>query len=844
MLRATFKSLLAHKLRLVLSAIAVILGVAFVAGSFVFTDTIGKTFDDLFTQVSADVTVAPKPAIEGDIFESASNTQVVPAAVVETVRGVDGVADARGDVQAEGVNIISKDGKVLGTGGAPGIGVDWSGAANSPLKLTGGQQPEAAGEIAIDTVAMEKGGFALGDSVRILLPDGPPQDMKLVGVFRFGTSGNLAGATLTAFEPSVAQQLLLEPGMFSSVSVTAAEGVSQTDLKARIAAALPTGYEAKTKDEQAAEASKSIGEALGFINTILLAFAGVALFVGSFIILNTFSMIVAQRTRELALLRAIGASRGQVRRSMLLEALVIGLLGSAIGIAVGVGLAKLLQTLFAAAGLELSTTALVLAPRTVVISLVVGVVVTVLAAYLPARRAAKVAPIAAMRDAAAVPKSMAVRGIVGGLLTAVGALALVASLTTDDGSSAASLLGLGVLVTMIGAIVLAPLLGKPIVRVLGAPFRAAFGSVGRLSTDNAERNPRRTAATASALMIGLALVTGFGVLASSISASIDDVVERQLGADFIASNSQQQPFSSQVAKDLAAVDGVESIVRQRWGSAKVGDEKAWVVASDADGLAQAVNVEYVAGSQEGLADGGMLIDDATAESTGLKVGQTVPFTMAGGSREVRVVGVVKKTEFLGPYVVGMKTWDELKGGNRDSFLYVNLADGADATAATAALNGALGNYPTVTLQDQTAFKKQQHDSVNQLLMLIYGLLALAVLIAVLGIINTLALSVIERTREIGLMRAVGLSRRQLRRMVILESVVIALLGAVLGLVLGLVFGTAAQRVLAAEGIEQLSVPLGQLIVFVVVAAVIGVLAALWPARRAARLDVLRAITTE
>ena len=845
MLRATFKSLLAHKLRLLLSAVAVVLGVAFVAGSFVFTDTIRKTFDDLFTQVSADVTVQPKPAVDGGAFDASTGTLTLPASLLDTVRRVDGVAYAHGDVTAEGVNIIGTDGKPIGSPGAPGIGVDWTDASTSPLRLAEGQPPRSAEEVAIDSVAMKKGAFRIGDRIKLIMPSGPPRTVTLVGVFKFGTSGNLAGATLTAFEPATAQRLLLGPAKYSTISLDAAEGVSHEELKQRVTAVLPTGFEAKTKDEMAEQASKDISQALGFISTILLGFAGVALFVGSFIILNTFSMIVAQRTRELALLRAVGASRAQVRRSMVVEALVVGGFGSVVGILAGIGIAKALQALFKAVGLEISTGALVVTPRTIIVSLVVGIVVTVLAAYVPARRAAKVPPIAAMRDITAVEHSMRVRGIVGSALAALGVLGLVGALTIDDGSSAAMLLGIGVLLVLLGAIALAPLLGRPIVKVLGAPFRRLFGTVGRLSTDNAERNPRRTAATASALMIGLALVGAFGVLAASISASVGDIVDRQLGSDYVVLNSTQTPFSADVARRISETEGVGSVVRQRYGaSAKVGDATSYVVATDADGLAHAVRINMVAGQPGALTDGTLLVSKETADERKLTVGQTLSVTLIGGSRQLKVGAIFERNQFLAPYVLTIPTWEALGGDKRDMFLYVNVRDGADVAATGKAIERVLADYPTVQLQDQTAFKEEQKSGVNQLLYLIYGLLALAIVIAVLGIINTLALSVIERTREIGLLRAVGLSRGQLRRMVTLESVVIALLGAVLGLTLGVGFGAVMQRVLSGEGIERLAIPAGQLVVFLVLAALIGVLAALWPARRAARLDVLRAITTE
>lgn len=843
MLRATLRNLLAHKLRLLLSAVAVILGVSFVSGSLVFTDTIRKTFDDLFASVSADVTVSPETAFDPGVSGTVSMS-ALPAEMVDTVRRVSGVRAAKGDVLVEGVQVIGSDRKVVGSGGAPGLGVDWSDEASlTALTIEEGRPPAAPGEIAIDSSTAAKSGYRLGDRVPLLTP-GEPMTATLVGVFRFGSSGGLAGATLTAFDTASAQGLLPEAGTFTSISVAAEEGVSNAALRDRIKAAVPPDVAVRTKAQQTKKDASAVQQGLSFFNIILLVFAGVSLFVGSFMILNTFSMLVAQRTRELALLRALGASRSQVTRSVLGEALAVGVLGGLVGMGGGLLLAMGLKAAFKAIGLEIETGALVFQPRTALWSMVIGVVVTLVAAYLPARRASRVPPVAAMRDDVAMPqRSLRVRTAVGLLLFVAGIAALGGSLSAS-GRNAASLVGAGVGLTIVAAVVLSPVLSRPAIGVLGALYPRWFGTVGRLARDNAQRNPRRTAATSSALMVGLALVGAFGVLAASINSSIGGLIDRALGSDFVVTSPQQLPFPTSVARRLEGLPQVASVTRERFGAARIDGSTEFIAAADPASIGSSISVDYSAGSAEGLQEG-ILVDEPTAVTKDLRLGDPLTLTFLGGSEAtLRVAGIYEPNGALGKYVISLRTWEANGGDLRDSFLYVNLADGAEADRAEPLLRKALADYPNLELLDQSGFKEQQRGQVNQLLFLIYALLALAILIAVLGIVNTLALAVIERTREIGLLRAVGMSRRQLRRMVRLESVVISLFGAALGLLLGVLFGVLLQRSLAGQGIDRLAVPYASLLGFLAVAGVIGVLAAIWPARRAARLDVLRAVTTE
>jgi len=844
MLKASLRSVLSHKLRLTLSAVAVVLGVAFVAGTLVFTDTINKTFTNLFDQVSADVTVTKKTAFDAGFEGQGQAPPTVPAAFVDKIRDVPGVQAVAGAITVEGVRIIGTDGKVLGSPGAPGIGVDWTeSGVPAPVRIVEGRPPTTADEVAIDTVSAKQGALRVGDRVGLVTP-GPRLEATVTGLMKFGNSGNLAGATLAAFEPATAHRLLGSPD-FTEIVVKTTDGATHQEVANRIAATLPGDYEVLTKDQQAAKNSSDIQQGLRFITIFLLVFAFVAVFVGTFLILNTFSMLVAQRTRELALFRAIGASRRQVTVSVLVEALVIGIVGSTLGVLAGIGLAVGLQALFAAVGFEINADSLVIAPRTVVVAYLVGIPVTLVAALFPARRAAKVPPVAAMRDDIAMPaRSLHVRTIVGTAMLLVGAVVFGVSPLADGGLSA-SLLGAGALGVLLGVAVLSPVLSKPVVRTLGAGFPRMFGAVGRLSRENALRNPRRTAATASALMIGLALVGGISVLSASANSSLDRLVDKSVGADFILSDAIGMPFSPQIADSLDDVPGVASITRQRYAPVQLSGANAFLSGVSADSLDRAVVLDYTSGSTAGLGGRGLLVDAKTAKEKGWQVGTTVPATFLSGTRlDLKVGGIYDSSPILGSYAVSLDTLQA--GGVKplDSYVLINVAEGADAAAVKSALDARLTGHPEVALKDQTEFKAEQRGSLNQLLYLIYALLGLAIVIAVLGIVNTLALSVTERTREIGLLRAVGMSRRQLRRMVRLESVVISVFGAVLGLTIGIAFGIALQRVLADDGIDVLRVPVGQLIAFLVVAGVVGVLAAVWPARRAARLDVLRAITTE
>lgn len=843
MFRTALRNLLSHKLRLALSGMAIVLGVAFVAGTMIFTDTLEKTFRDVIDSGSADVDVSARSAFDSGLVGTSTSSarSSVPASVVEEIRAVDGVAAAEGYVQTEGVYVLDSDGEVLETNGAPGLGVSWTEDATlAQSEITEGRAPEAADEVVLDEGSADKLGYEVGDRVTVLTP-GPRVEATLVGVLKYGESGNLAGATLASFETVTAQELLLEPGRFSGVAVAASEDTTEAELDRALTAALGDDYEVRTRTEQSDAASASLEESIGFINTFLMVFAGVALFVGTFIILNTFSMLVAQRTRELALLRALGASRRQVTRAVLLEAAILAVVGSTAGLLLGYGLAQALRALMGQFGLEL-TDDLVFTTGTAAWSYAVGLLVTLLAAYLPARRAARVAPVAAMRtDLSPAAGSMRRRHLLGTAAGTLGALALVGGLVMDE---SAELVALGSGLLMGAAIALSPVLAGPFVRATGALLPRLAGTAGRLARENALRNPRRTAATASALMIGLALVSGFSILGASANASVEELVEDTITADFVVSTSVGQPFTADVARQLEEVDGVAGVLQERQGAARFGDLTSSFSAYEADELGEALRLRLREGELDGLAGSGLLVDESTARQEGWAVGDSVPFLVANGeSTQLTVGGIFEDNDGIGSLLVSMDIYDATGGVPLDRYLYVDLADGVDAGAVRPALERVLDAYPVVDLKDSEEFIDQQKGQVQQMLTLINALLVLSVLIAVLGVVNTLALSVIERTRELGLLRAVGMSRRQLRRMVRLESVVIAVYGAALGLVLGGIFGISLVQALAGEGIDVLSVPVGQLLALLVLGAVIGVVAATFPARRAARLQILDAIAT-
>jgi putative ABC transport system permease protein len=857
-LRAVLRTAAAHKGRLLLSALAVVLGVAFVAGTYVFTDTLQRTFADLFGQTEPDVLVSAASELEAQ--QTTVTAAALPGSALEVLRGVDGVARAGGLVQVNGVTLVGTDGTAIGVTGAPTFGVSWSDDPDlSPLRLVDGRPPQGPEEIAIDTEALESGGFALGDTIRVLTP-GPTVTATLVGVFRYGTSGNLAGATLTAFEPAQAQQLLLGGDRWTDVRGMAEQGVGQGELADRVEQAFSASdvgpVDVRTGEQASDDATEALTEGLGFITTFLLVFAGISLFVGAFIIVNTFSVLIARRTRELALLRAVGASRRQITVSVLTEALLVGLVGGVVGLGLGVLLALGLRELFALVGFEIPAGGIVVLPRTVVVAVVVGVLLTMVAAWLPARRAGSVPPMAALRDDVVLPtRSLRVRTAVGAVLLLLGAVLLAGGLSgrLDNGIA---FVGAGLLLVFVAVALLAAVLGGPVTAALGAPVSRS--AVGRLAVRNAQRDRRRTAATAGALMIGLALVTMIGVLGASSTRSVEATLDDILRADYIVTSTTFQPFSTELGDAIEAVDEVAVVSRIGSAPVVIGTPPAdaagagprrlggtsFASSVQPETILDVLDVPVRDGSIDSLAQGALALDADTAAEQGVGLGDPVTLTWASGPRDYQVGAILGSGTQLTGATVSREEFLAVGEPAQDQVLYVAADPDADTAAVRQDLDAIVADYPIAQLLDQTEFADQVRGQVNQLLSLVYALLGLAVVIAVLGIVNTLVLSVLERTREIGLLHAVGTSRRQLRRMVRVEAVLIALFGALLGVGLGLAFGVAVQRSLADEGIDRLAVPWTLVGIVLVVSAVVGVLAAIVPARRAATLDVLAAIASE
>lgn len=846
MLRLALRNLGAHRLRLVLTTLAIVLGVSFIAGTFVFTDSLQRSFDQIFAQRNADVVVTARSQFQGGGgFGQGSAT--LPGSLLSQVEAVRGVRAAEGYVGAQGAVVIGPDGRPVGGQNPAALGASWtSDPAINPFTVLRGAPPRGAKQVALTERTAELAGVDVGGTVRIVTPlGGTAQEFTVSGILQASIAGASAGGgTVSVFDLPTAQQLMVGPDLLTQIRVLADPGVSADTLRADVAAVLPSDAQARTGAQIASDAASRLQEALRFLNTFLLAFALIALFVAAFLIFNTFSMLVAQRTRELALVRAVGASSGQVRTSVLLEALVVAVLASSIGLALGLALAQLLRLLFKTFGAELPGGGLVVAPRTFVATYVIGIGVTLLAAWIPARRAGRTPPVAAMRTDSAPPaRSLRLRAVVGVVLLVLAMVLAVAGLRLQGNSErAAQLVGASAFTGLLAMIVLAAFLAAPLVRVLGLPFRTA---TGRLAGGNARRSPRRTAATASALMIGVALMSALAVIAASATASIVRVIDNTIGADFVVFGSSFRPFPHAVYEAIKGTPGTDVVtyVRQTVAQPPKGGRTP-VTGVDPALIGGAISLTFTQGSLDSLALGRTAVDTKTAAENGYRVGDVITLTYPNGRGTLTVSGLY---EPAGPYtgfVVSLPTLSSIGSLEQDSAVYVTLADGANAEQVRNELDQRLQAFPVVQLQDQAQFKDDIAQQVNQVLGFLFALLALAVLIAFLGIVNTLLLSVVERTRELGLVRAIGATRPQVRRMVTIEALLIAVFGALLGVGLGVTYGALLQRVLEPEGFTELAVPGGQLVVFVVLAGVGGVLAALWPAWRASRLNMLRAIATE
>jgi putative ABC transport system permease protein len=844
---ATLKGILAHKLRLAATALAIVLGVSFVAGTYVLTDTINATFTNLFDEVTQgiDVAVRSKDVFGGQMGEV---RDPMPEEVLNEVRTVDGAKVAEGSVTGF-AQFVDKDGKPVTTGGAPTLGVSVSTAPELQAGTTirSGRLPSGPNEMVVDAQTAEKHGFAVGDRVKVLL-QGPARTFTVSGIVGFGSASNLGGATLAGFTLPTAQEVLNRQGRFDEIDVVAAEGTTPEQLRDRVRSVLDPRYEVLTGEELSADAARAINDTFGrFLSTALLSFAFVALLVGAFLIFNTFTIIVAQRTRELALLRCLGASRRQVMTSVLLESLVVAVLASLVGLGLGVLIANGLKALLTGIlNFDLPTTGTVFLWRTAAVSLAVGIVVTLLAALLPARKATRVPPVAALQpETAFAPTHFRRRRIVLGLLvTAVGVALLLAGLFQDQGNRLVNV-GSGAVIVFFGVAILSPLIARPLARLIGWPFARAFRLPGTLARENAMRNPRRTASTAAALMIGLALVTFVSIFAASIKASTTETLDETIAADYILQNDTFTPFSPDLATRLADQPELAAVVGVRLGAFKQDGATKQLFGIDPAAYDRVVKTEVVSGSMADLQSGGLAVKEDVAEASGWTVGERVALQFPrGGTQQVPVKAIYKDNSVNGDYLLSLADYQRFYADQADSQIMVQAAEGTDPAASRAAINRVLVDFPNVTVRDQAEYKAETARQIDQVVNLFFALLALAVVIALFGIVNTLGLSIFERIRELGLLRAVGATRRQVRSMIRWEAVIIAVLGAVLGLAVGVFFGWTIVRATRGIGITEFALPGGQLVLFVVFAALAGILAAVLPGRRAARIDVLRAITTE
>ncbi|MCA0438405.1 MAG: ABC transporter permease [Actinobacteria bacterium] len=849
MLKASLKSLWARKVSLVLSALAIVLGTAFVGGSFTFTDMLNSAFQGIVSGASADVNVQPKNAFES--MNSSSDATLTPAAI-DKIRSVDGVQAAYGTVGANDAYLLGTNGKPMAAG-APGVATNYIDAPAAGgqvgLLMKSGRAPNGPNEVVIDPGSLEKLGAELGQTVRIYTSGKQGVVTKtIVGTALYGSKGSTGGATYAIFDTPTAQQLFLDgKDAYQGAWVVTKPGADPKTVAGAVASALPSGWEAKTGQEIGEKVNEMMASGLKFITYMLLVFAGIALLVGSFLIVNTFTILVAQRARELALFRAMGASRGQVRLSVMIEALVLGVVGSTLGLLLGFGLAFGISKLFGSIGLDISGAQMRLTLPAVAWTYAVGVLVTLVAALIPALRASRVPPVAAMSgDFATGQSGLGWRAALGGALTALGAAALLYGLFGDPPFNRMYAVAGGAVGVLLGAAAISPILGAPVIWLLGRIGNGVFGATGRLAEVNSARNPRRTAITASALMVGLALVTALGVVASSVNASTSKIIESNLRSDYIVQTMNGMPFSPAIGDDMAKVDGVDQVYRLRYTPAQLQGDNAYLGAMAPNAFDKIMKQSMATGNLADFRTNTVLLRDEYAAEKGWAVGtkltselnnQTVPLTVVG-------TFTMDRNASLGNVLTTIDTLDAVGMRTMDSFLAIDVKPGADKAAVQSKLDKILEPLPLVSVQDQKAYADAQAQGINMVLYIFYALLGLAIIIAIFGIVNTLGLSIIERTREIGLLRAVGLNKAQVRRMIVLESTTISLLGAALGIGLGLLFGLALQRAMADQGLDQLALPWPQLGISVVVALIVGVLAGLWPAVRATNLDVLKAITTQ
>ncbi|MFJ8437490.1 ABC transporter permease [Kitasatospora griseola] len=851
MYRTALRNVLAHKGRLLMTALAVMLGTAFVAGTLVFSDTMGQAVRNSYSKSYSDVSVlvsdkSSRSADEGPKAAGEKKREALTDATVKDLAALPGVERVRGVVTGF-TAVADKKGNLIGEAwGAQGSNFAPDASGQDPrYQMVQGRGPKAAGEIALNKQAVDKAGYKVGDKVRVA-GNGAAEDTTLTGVFTSDDPAVTSGSTLVLMDTATAQQRLLEAGHYNSIALTAKSGVAESALLDAAKAKVPDVFDLETGQQLKDEQSKMVTRSVTGMKSMLLVFAGISLFVGIFIIVNTFTMLIAQRLKELALLRAVGASRRQVTNSVLVEALLIGVIASVAGLLLGVGIGAGMQSLLASMNDGMPTGSLVIAPATVIGTLVTGIVVTVLSALIPAIRASRIPPVAAMSsgDLPSTQRGLVVRNAIGALL-ACGGIGLILAGAFAKGSGGRTYLELGAPLTLIGVFVLLPLLSRPVVALVGPLLGKVFGTPGKLARRNAVRNPRRTASTAAALTIGLTLVTAVTVIGNSVTSTVTRLVAGSMKADYTVSMANHHSLSKDLAPLVAKANGVTAaspVGNVMWTVA--GESKA-VQGFDAASFDQLVKVNVTSGSTGALKQGQLLVNDEFAGKHQLAPGSTVKVEVDGDKTvDLTVGGVFERNDALSTVIASNALIDQHES---DSFITEVLVKGKDG--ATAALKQsvkeATGSNPVIQVLTEKDKVDEFSRIITTMLNIMYGLLGMAVLVAVLGVINTLAMSVFERKREIGMLRAIGLDRRGIKRMVRIESVVISLFGALIGVGLGCFLAWAAGRVLAADlnGLTTV-VPYGSVLLFLGLAAVVGIVAALWPARRASRMDILSSIKTD
>ncbi|MGW3317089.1 ABC transporter permease [Streptomyces fungicidicus] len=842
MFRTALRNVSAHKARLLMTVLAVMLGVAFVSGTLVFTNSLSDALQKQSAKGFDHVDVAVTPRWREAEGDKVGEYRELTRDLVDDSAKVPGAERAIGVV--EGFTALAgKDGKLLGNGFQSQGGNYW-GADDPRYPLADGRAPKGEGEILIDSETAKRAGYEVGDTVRMSV-DGPVMEPEITGIFTTDDGNVAAGGSLTLFDTASAQKLFGKAGTFDEIDVKAKDGVSDTALEAQLKKALPSdAVETTTGTRLADDQAEAIASSMSGIKQGLLVFAGIALFVGTFIIANTFTMLVAQRTKELALMRAVGASRRQVTRSVLIEAFVVGAVAAVAGLLAGVGIGAGLRSLMGTLDAPMPDGPLVVTPGTVASAFVVGILVTMLAAWLPGRRAAKIPPVAAMSavHATATTKSLVLRNTLGALFSAAG-VAVVLAATTMSGSDGQAPMGLGAVLLIIGVFILTPLLSRPLIAA-AAPVLRVFGVSGKLARQNSVRNPRRTAATASALMIGLTLITGMTVMAGSLQHSIDKMAASAVEADYMVSMANGRPLSPDVEKKLKGAGDVTATSPLRNAEARIDGRSEYLTGVNGGTIGELTEFPVLGGAFE-VGGARVVVDEDTATSYGWKAGSAFTVAYADGEKQkLTVSGVYQPNELMSGIMIDTATLAPHQSETADMMVMVKTAGGT-SDAAKESLEKALGTNPAIKVQDKQDLSNEIAKMFTLMLNMVYGLLAMAVIVAVLGVINTLAMSVFERSQEIGMLRAIGLDRKGIKRMVRLESLVISLFGGVLGIGLGVFFGWAAGELVGTSmATYELVLPWARMGIFLLLAALVGVLAALWPARRAARLNMLQAIKAE